>query len=95
MYRLDRREIARIPVMGPQTARSPSGGIVMASWWEQYPQEFEAEMDALRASDFQWEIRQDDREQGRLVIDLQVTHEGVAFELTAEYPDSYPTFRHR
>ncbi|MDK8465476.1 ThiF family adenylyltransferase [Marinobacter sp. SS13-12] len=64
----------------------------MTSWWQNYPQEFEAELDALRASDFQWEIRKDDQEQGRLVIDLQVTHEGVAFELTAEYPDSYPYF---
>ena len=64
----------------------------MKGWWNRYPAEFEAEKSALDVLDCSWRVDQAAWQSGRLVINVELLHDGERLRLTAEYPDSYPYF---
>jgi molybdopterin/thiamine biosynthesis adenylyltransferase len=64
----------------------------MQGWWHRYPEAFEAEKIGLTALGCNWKIDEVAKEHGRLVIHIQLLHNEVPFNLTAEYPDTFPYF---
>lgn len=65
----------------------------MENWWNRYPDALEAEKSALDALGYPWSIDEAARQVGRLVIHLEVPHNGSSVKLTAKYPDTFPYFQ--
>lgn len=72
-------------------------------WFEERPHLLETELKALEEAGVEVEVRQPDREEGRIVLDLAYPVDRLDLDpppvdeaylrLTARYPDSFPYFR--
>src|SRR3546814_20738382 len=61
-------------------------------WWDRYPDAFQAEKSALDDLKYAWKTNQEAWDSGRLVIEVELQHDGKPLRLIAEYPDSFPYF---
>lgn len=64
----------------------------MKGWWHRYPEAFEVEKTALTALGCTWKIDEAAMEHGCLVVQVELLHEEVPFNLVAVYPDTFPYF---
>lgn len=65
----------------------------METWWQRYPDTFEAEKAALDTLGYPWSIDQASFDEGRLVIVVEAPDRaGGKLRLTAEFPATYPYF---
>jgi len=64
----------------------------MSRWWERHPAYFEREKAELGALGWPWEIDEQARNHGKLVVHVRAPLGGGTHRLTAFYPDSYPYF---
>src|SRR3546814_1022458 len=60
--------------------------------WDRYPDAFQAEKSALDDLKYAWKTNQEAWDSGRLVIEVELQHDGKPLRLIAEYPDSFPYF---
>lgn len=65
----------------------------METWWSRYPDALVAEKASLDALGHRWSIDEAAKQAGRLVIHVEIPHEGGAFKLRAVYPDTFPYFQ--
>lgn len=66
---------------------------MLKPWWERWPGLLEYELDQLRAANIPFELVEEARAKGLIVIRLSPTVEGNCLELIARFPDMYPYFR--
>lgn len=65
----------------------------MDVWWERYPGLLEAEKEALDRLGYRWEIDEDARQNGQLVIHVEYPNsKECVWNLRAEFPATYPYF---
>ena len=61
-------------------------------WWTRYPGRLRAELRALRAASFRYQVDRETFRKGRLALTVRLHYEGVEYCLLADYPDNYPYF---
>jgi len=59
-------------------------------WFEELPDRFQVELDALKRSGYTYSINESKRVQGILELTVAYLLDGNAHELTVHYPDCYP-----
>lgn len=64
----------------------------MRPWFEEYPLILENELQWLEWEGYKYEIDDDQRQAGRLVIRVVYPDNGQSHQLTVRYPDEYPSF---
>lgn len=65
----------------------------MKIWWEKYPDFYEREIEALRASGYIFSKDEKSFERGKLVLKLAYPYRGEEIDLIISYPDTFPFLR--
>jgi hypothetical protein len=77
-----------------EAAQGSAGRNQVRPWWEREPGRLEYELAQLQAAGITYQVDEEAKSRGRLVIDLEVTNEqNEKLELKARFPDLYPYFR--
>ena len=74
-------------------AAATTGGPGVAPWWEAVPGRLDAELGALRHAGIPFQLRQEEKDAGAIVLDLTAMIKGAETPLVARYPDTFPYLR--
>lgn len=64
-----------------------------ALWWERWPERLEAELKALESAGIPYEVDEEAKAQGKIVLNLSHAIDGEPMRLIASFPDEYPFMR--
>lgn len=62
-------------------------------WWERHPERLELEEAALADAGYPYEVDQERKSEGTLVMKVRPTIDGRTFDLVVTFPDLYPYFQ--